>query len=83
MEWTIAEQACYMQSISILTVYATLGKEGLKYALQEAEITHLFTSGKLIPTVRYLFILFIILFHILLFNFFYFILFVIIFIILI
>ena len=79
MEWTIAEQACYMQSISILTVYATLGKEGLKYALQEAEITHLFTSGKLIPTVRYLFILF----HILLFNFFYFILFVIIFIILI
>lgn len=48
VEWTVAEQACYCQNLTVLTVYANLGAEGLKYAIQEAEITHIFTGGALL-----------------------------------
>jgi len=48
LEWTIAEQACYMQSITVLTVYANLGLEALVYALSQAKVTYILTNGNLL-----------------------------------
>eukprot|EP01095_Lingulamoeba_sp_RSL-Kostka_P000210 TRINITY_DN10328_c0_g1_i2.p1 TRINITY_DN10328_c0_g1~~TRINITY_DN10328_c0_g1_i2.p1 ORF type:complete len:558 (+),score=222.32 TRINITY_DN10328_c0_g1_i2:74-1747(+) len=47
-EWTLMEQAAYMQSITILTVYANLGINGLIYALKQGEIEYLFTEASLL-----------------------------------
>eukprot|EP00339_Tiarina_fusa_P021669 CAMPEP_0117046374 /NCGR_PEP_ID=MMETSP0472-20121206/32067_1 /TAXON_ID=693140 ORGANISM="Tiarina fusus, Strain LIS" /NCGR_SAMPLE_ID=MMETSP0472 /ASSEMBLY_ACC=CAM_ASM_000603 /LENGTH=650 /DNA_ID=CAMNT_0004758705 /DNA_START=75 /DNA_END=2027 /DNA_ORIENTATION=+ len=47
-QWTIAEQACYSQSIIVLTVYANLGMEALSYALSSAKVEYVFASATLL-----------------------------------
>eukprot|EP01121_Diplochlamys_sp_Union-15-3_P021778 TRINITY_DN8_c0_g1_i1.p1 TRINITY_DN8_c0_g1~~TRINITY_DN8_c0_g1_i1.p1 ORF type:complete len:697 (+),score=139.93 TRINITY_DN8_c0_g1_i1:60-2150(+) len=49
-EWTIAAQACFTQSITVLTVYANLGEEALNHALNQGEITHLLTDAVLLKS---------------------------------
>ena len=50
-EWTVAEQGCYSQNITVLTVYANLGIEALTFALEQADVTYLLTNASLLKTV--------------------------------
>ncbi|ORX64916.1 acetyl-CoA synthetase-like protein [Basidiobolus meristosporus CBS 931.73] len=51
-DWYIMSQACFSQSMTIVTAYETLGAEGLKHALNEGEITTLFTNADLLPVTQ-------------------------------
>ena len=44
----MAEQACYTQNITVLTVYANLGLEALEYALKSAEVTFIVANPSLL-----------------------------------
>ncbi|ORX88904.1 acetyl-CoA synthetase-like protein [Basidiobolus meristosporus CBS 931.73] len=50
--WFIMSQACFSQSMTIVTAYETLGAEGLKHALNEGEITAIFANAELLPVVQ-------------------------------
>ncbi|KAJ3234496.1 long-chain fatty acid-CoA ligase [Chytriomyces hyalinus] len=50
-EWMFTAMASFMQSITITTAYATLGEEGLMHSLQECEVSTVFTSAELLPTI--------------------------------
>merc|ERR1712137_328436 len=47
-EWTVAEQACYSQNITVLTVYANLGLEALAYALSSAKVEFIMANATLL-----------------------------------
>ncbi|OQR78922.1 long-chain-fatty-acid--CoA ligase 4-like [Tropilaelaps mercedesae] len=56
MEWMLAAQACLRINIPVVTLYATLGEDGIIHGITETETTHLITSqelmlkvGKLLP----------------------------------
>lgn len=51
-EWLQVAHAAFTQSMSVATVYANLGEEGLIFAIQECAIEFLFTSADLLPTVN-------------------------------
>lgn len=51
-EWLQVAHAAFTQSMSVATVYANLGEEGLVFAIQECGIEILFTSADLLPTVN-------------------------------
>lgn len=51
-EWMQVAHAAFSQSMSVATVYANLGEEGLVYAIQECAIEILFTSADLLPTLN-------------------------------
>jgi len=46
-DWMIAAQACFRHNIHIVTVYATLGKDAVRDALNESDVECLITSGQL------------------------------------
>ncbi|XP_059220062.1 fructose-bisphosphate aldolase-like isoform X2 [Stomoxys calcitrans] len=48
-EWMIAAHGCFKQSMSIVTVYATLGDEGVAHCISETEVTTVITSHDLLP----------------------------------
>jgi len=52
IEWQLIAQACFRTNITVVTVYANLGEEGLAYALEQGELEHLFTSSDLLPMVE-------------------------------
>jgi len=52
MEWTIAAQAAFRQSISVLTVYANLGEEALDYSLNIGEVEVIIANVSNFPVVR-------------------------------
>jgi len=47
-EWFIASQACFRFNFPVVTVYATLGEDGIKLALNETEVSHVITSSTLL-----------------------------------
>nr|XP_039268333.1 long-chain-fatty-acid--CoA ligase 4-like [Styela clava] len=49
-EWMIAAQACFRYNFTLVTVYATLGEEGITYALAQTETQCVITSGNLLAT---------------------------------
>ncbi|KAI8825359.1 hypothetical protein BJ741DRAFT_556510 [Chytriomyces cf. hyalinus JEL632] len=51
-DWMFTAMACFMQSITITTAYATLGEEGLSHSLQECEVSTVFTSAELLPAIK-------------------------------
>ncbi|XP_028968823.1 long-chain-fatty-acid--CoA ligase 4 [Galendromus occidentalis] len=51
MEWMLSAQACLRINIPVVTLYATLGEEGIIHGINETEITHLITSQELLPKV--------------------------------
>lgn len=63
-EWMITAHACFRQNITVVTVYATLGDDALVVALNETEITTMFTNenqleklkslAKRIPSLKYI-----------------------------
>jgi long-chain acyl-CoA synthetase len=50
-DWTISAHACFSQSLVVMTVYANLGDEALVHGLNEAEVTHMVTSGDLLQSL--------------------------------
>lgn len=53
-EWMIAAHGCFKQSMSIVTVYATLGDEGVAHCISETEVTTVITSHDLLPKFKVL-----------------------------
>lgn len=45
-------QSVFTQNATVVTVYDTLGADGLAYALNQGEIEILFTSAELFPMVK-------------------------------
>ncbi len=54
-EWRLAAMGCHSQSITVLTIYANLGRDGLLHGLNEGDVTHILTSATSIPNVFLLF----------------------------
>lgn len=51
-EWMIAAQGFFKQACGIATIYATLGEDGIIYAINQTEVTTIVTSHDLMPKVR-------------------------------
>lgn len=51
-EWMIAAQGLFRQSCAIVTIYATLGEEGVTYGLTNTEVSVVVTSHDLLPKLR-------------------------------
>lgn len=50
-EWMIAAHACFKHSMPIVTVYATLGDDGVVHCINETEVSTIITSHELLPKV--------------------------------
>ncbi|CAN7939551.1 unnamed protein product [Ixodes hexagonus] len=50
-EWTLTALACFRVNVPIVTLYATLGEDGIIQALNDTEVTHLVTSYDLMPRI--------------------------------
>jgi long-chain acyl-CoA synthetase len=50
-EWQIFAQGCFTQSMTIVTAYAALGKDGLSHSLVETKTTAIFTSASLLQNI--------------------------------
>ncbi|ODM89566.1 Long-chain-fatty-acid--CoA ligase 4, partial [Orchesella cincta] len=48
-EWLITAMAAFKQNLTIVTVFTTLGDDGVIYALKETDVTFLITSEELMP----------------------------------
>lgn len=51
-EWMIAAHGCFKQNIPIVTIYATLGDEGVVHGINETEATVVITSHELLPKFK-------------------------------
>lgn len=51
LEWTVAARACSTQNLIVFTVYANLGEDALKYALNQGNIKYILTNGGLLKTL--------------------------------
>ncbi|KAH8416743.1 hypothetical protein KR222_000814 [Zaprionus bogoriensis] len=51
-EWMIAAHGCFKQSMPIVTVYATLGDDGVAHCITETEVTTVITSHDLMPKMK-------------------------------
>ncbi|EOA29947.1 hypothetical protein CARUB_v10013048mg, partial [Capsella rubella] len=45
-EWFIAFQGCFRQSVTVVTIYASLGEEALIYSLNETQVSTLICDSK-------------------------------------
>jgi long-chain acyl-CoA synthetase len=51
-EWMIAAHGLFKQSCTIVTIYATLGEEGITHGITETEVDTVITSHELLPKIR-------------------------------
>lgn len=51
-EWMIAAHGCFKQNMPIVTVYATLGDDGVAHCINETEVTTVITSHELLPKFK-------------------------------
>ncbi|CAH1183334.1 unnamed protein product [Phaedon cochleariae] len=51
-EWMIAAHALFKQTIPLVTVYATLGEDGIIHAFNETEVTTVITSFSLLAKLK-------------------------------
>lgn len=51
-EWMIAAQGLFKQSVTLVTIYATLGEEGVTHGVNETEVHTIVTSHELLPKLR-------------------------------
>ncbi|XP_022235865.1 long-chain-fatty-acid--CoA ligase 4-like [Limulus polyphemus] len=52
LEWFVAAQACFRIAVPVVTLYATLGEEGIVHAINETGASLLITSQELIPKIQ-------------------------------
>lgn len=50
-EWILTAMACFRLNVPLVTLYATLGEDGIIRALQDTEVSHLVTSYDLMPKI--------------------------------
>lgn len=48
-EWMVAAHGLFKQSCTIVTIYATLGEDGINHGVNETEVTTIITSHELMP----------------------------------
>lgn len=53
-EWMIAAHGCFKQNIPIVTIYATLGDDGVVHGINETEVTTVITTHDLLPKFKQL-----------------------------
>ncbi|XP_055326866.1 long-chain-fatty-acid--CoA ligase 4-like isoform X2 [Sitodiplosis mosellana] len=51
-EWMIAAHGCFKQNFPIVTIYATLGEEGVIHGINETDATIVITSHELLPKFK-------------------------------
>lgn len=51
-EWLISAYGCLIQSMPLVTLYATLGQEALIHGINETEVSCVITSQELLPKFR-------------------------------
>lgn len=51
-EWMVAAHGCFKQNIPIVTIYATLGDEGIIHGIKETEVEIVITTHELLPKFR-------------------------------
>ena len=51
-EWMIAAHGLFKQSCTIVTIYATLGEDGITHGVNETEVSTLITSHECMPKLR-------------------------------
>lgn len=51
-EWMIAAHGLFKQSCTIVTIYATLGEDGVTHGVNETEVSTIITSHELLPKLR-------------------------------
>lgn len=52
MEWAIASIAAFYNNLTVVTLYATLGDEGIFYGLSETDCALIITTKKLLPKIE-------------------------------
>lgn len=52
LEWHLVAQALFQIGAVIVTLYATLGDEGVVHGINECETTHVITSSDLVPKLQ-------------------------------
>ncbi|XP_077988070.1 fatty acid CoA ligase Acsl3-like [Glandiceps talaboti] len=51
-EFMITMQACFKYNFPVVTIYATLGEDGLCHGINETEVTHVVTSASLVSKLK-------------------------------
>ena len=51
-EWILMAYACFKNNITIVTIYTTLGNDGIVHALNETRVPLLICSDETLPKVR-------------------------------
>lgn len=51
-EWLVAAHGCFKQNMPLVTVYATLGDEGIEHCINETEVTTVITTHELLPKFK-------------------------------
>jgi long-chain acyl-CoA synthetase len=51
-EWMISAHGLFKQSCTIVTIYATLGEEGITHGVNETEVDTIITTHELLPKLR-------------------------------
>lgn len=51
-EWMISAHGCFKQNVPIVTIYATLGDEGVIHGINETEASIVITSHELLPKFK-------------------------------
>ena len=51
-DWMITAQACFRTNASVVTIYATLGAEGVEHGINETSASIIVCDGKLLKTVQ-------------------------------
>lgn len=51
-EWMIAAHGLFKQSCTVVTIYATLGEEGITHGVNETEVSVIITSHELMPKLK-------------------------------
>lgn len=51
-EWMIAAHGLFKQSVTVCTIYATLGEDGVAFGVNETDVKYVVTSHELLPKIR-------------------------------
>jgi len=53
-EWLITAQACFRNSLPVVTLYTNLGEEAVQHGVNETEVETIITSHELLPKFRHI-----------------------------
>ncbi|XP_055929616.1 fatty acid CoA ligase Acsl3-like [Argiope bruennichi] len=52
LEWIVTAQACFRINVPVVTLYTTLGSDGIVHGITETEVTHIITSPEQMPELK-------------------------------